>query len=59
MSRAPHLTIEHIAKSFGPSPVLDGISLEVAAGEFLALIGPSGWSAPIPAASSWRGVTSP
>jgi multiple sugar transport system ATP-binding protein len=42
MSRAPHLTIEHIAKSFGPSPVLDGISLEVAAGEFLALIGPSG-----------------
>jgi multiple sugar transport system ATP-binding protein len=37
-----HLAIEQVAKRFGPNAVLDGISLDVAAGEFMALIGPSG-----------------
>ncbi len=37
-----HLSVEAVSKSFGPTPVLDSISLDVAAGEFMALIGPSG-----------------
>src|SRR5262249_61939513 len=31
-----------IRKSFGATPVLQGISLDVADGEFLTLVGPSG-----------------
>jgi multiple sugar transport system ATP-binding protein len=31
-----------IAKSFGPTKVLDGIDLSIAEGEFLTLVGPSG-----------------
>lgn len=37
-----HLTVTGIDKSFGGTPVLSGQSLEVAAGEFVALLGPSG-----------------
>ena len=36
------LRIEGIAKAFGGGPVLDGVSLDVRAGELLALLGPSG-----------------
>ena len=36
------LTLQHLTKSFGTMPVLHGISLEVADGEFIALVGPSG-----------------
>jgi spermidine/putrescine transport system ATP-binding protein len=36
------LTLENIHKDFGDGEVLSGISLHVAAGEFLTLLGPSG-----------------
>ncbi len=36
------LTIKDICKSFGPTEVLNGISLEIESGEFLVLVGPSG-----------------
>ena len=42
MTTGPHLSIRDIAKGFGPTDVLGGISIDVAAGEFLAVIGPSG-----------------
>ncbi|MDE2457148.1 MAG: ATP-binding cassette domain-containing protein, partial [Burkholderiales bacterium] len=36
------LELESLAKSFGPTPVFSGVSLELAAGEFVALVGESG-----------------
>lgn len=39
---APILTVENVTKSFGPVPVLKGISLSVAEGEVIGLIGASG-----------------
>jgi multiple sugar transport system ATP-binding protein len=36
------LAIAEITKRFGAAPVLDGISLDVASGEFMVLLGPSG-----------------
>src|ERR1039457_2385841 len=39
---APLLAIRNLAKSFGGSPVLRDISLEVAEGEFLTILGESG-----------------
>jgi ABC-type polar amino acid transport system ATPase subunit len=39
---APMVRLEAISKSFGDNLVLDGIDLEVAAGEVLVVIGPSG-----------------
>jgi iron(III) transport system ATP-binding protein len=38
----PFLVLERLDKSFGPSRVLRGLSLEVGRGEVLALLGPSG-----------------
>src|SRR5437899_5088297 len=38
----PLLSIRNVAKSFGRNPVLRGISLEVAEGEFLTVLGESG-----------------
>jgi putrescine transport system ATP-binding protein len=45
MSRKPsHLSIEGVVKRFQPgaAAAVDGVSLEIAAGEFFALLGPSG-----------------
>ena len=39
---APLLAIRNVAKSFGKNPVLRDISLEVAEGEFLTILGESG-----------------
>jgi len=39
---AAHLRLSGIEKSFGATRVLDGVSLEAAPGEFIALVGPSG-----------------
>jgi len=41
---AAHLRIEDVAKRFtaGAAAAVDGVSLEIAAGEFFALLGPSG-----------------
>jgi spermidine/putrescine ABC transporter ATP-binding subunit len=36
------LTLRNVAKTFGRNPVLRNISLEIAAGEFLAILGESG-----------------
>ena len=36
------LILDDVAKSFGRTPVLKGVSLEAREGEFLALLGPSG-----------------
>ncbi len=36
------LKIENLSVSYGPRPVLHGVTLEVASGEVLALIGPNG-----------------
>ncbi|CAM2871959.1 ABC transporter ATP-binding protein [Skermania piniformis] len=36
------IRLANVYKSFGPDPVLDGIDLTVAPGEFVAVIGPSG-----------------
>lgn len=38
----PRLRLENVVKRFGPVTVLDGLSLDVAAGEMVCLIGPSG-----------------
>jgi ABC-type Fe3+/spermidine/putrescine transport system ATPase subunit len=42
MSRAPLLSIRNVAKRFGKNAVLRDISLEVAEGEFLTILGESG-----------------
>jgi multiple sugar transport system ATP-binding protein len=36
------LSLHNITKSFGDNAILKGVSLDVAAGEFIALVGPSG-----------------
>jgi putrescine transport system ATP-binding protein len=43
-ARPSHLRIEGVVKRFraGAAAVVDGVSLEIAAGEFFALLGPSG-----------------
>ena len=38
----PRLSLQGITKRFGSTPVLNGIDLEIADGEFLTLVGPSG-----------------
>ena len=38
----PGVVLRDITKSFGPTPVLRGVSLDIAEGEFLTLLGPSG-----------------
>lgn len=38
----PDVVLRDITKSFGQTPVLRGVSLDIAGGEFLTLLGPSG-----------------
>ncbi len=38
----PLLRIEGVAKTFGTFRAVDGVSLDIKAGEFFALLGPSG-----------------
>ena len=38
----PHLRLRDLGHAYGPTQVLDGVSLEVAQGELLAVLGPSG-----------------
>jgi len=42
MSQLADLKLVDITKSYGAAPVVKGISLSVAAGEFISLLGPSG-----------------
>ena len=39
---SPMLRLDHLSKSFGETPVFQGVSLSLAAGEFVALLGESG-----------------
>jgi multiple sugar transport system ATP-binding protein len=39
---ATHLSIEAVVRRYGANTVLKGISLDIRAGEFIALVGPSG-----------------
>jgi len=39
---APSVTVEHLVRGYGPKGVLNGVDLEIARGEFVALLGPSG-----------------
>jgi len=39
---SPAIAVRGLAKSFGPLPVLDGLALHVARGEFVSILGPSG-----------------
>ena len=41
-STAPAVTVEHLVRGYGPKGVLNGVDLEIAPGEFVALLGPSG-----------------
>jgi putative hydroxymethylpyrimidine transport system ATP-binding protein len=38
----PRLVLDDLTKAYGDLPVLDGVSLTVAPGEFVAVVGPSG-----------------
>lgn len=42
MSAGPLVRIESVSKSFGATKALDNLSLDIARGEFFALLGPSG-----------------
>jgi putative spermidine/putrescine transport system ATP-binding protein len=42
MTTSPFLLVRGMTKSFGSGPVLDGVDLAVATGEFVSLLGPSG-----------------
>jgi putrescine transport system ATP-binding protein len=42
VAEQPLLRIERVVKSFGGFRAVDGVSLDIAAGEFFALLGPSG-----------------
>ena len=42
MSAAPLITLENVTKRYGAVTAVDGVSLEIGAGEFFALLGPSG-----------------
>ena len=37
-----NVTVENLVKSFGVTPALHGVSLDIAGGELIALLGPSG-----------------
>ncbi|MEN9801854.1 MAG: hypothetical protein RLZ37_979, partial [Actinomycetota bacterium] len=42
VANAPKLAIEHVHKSFGPTPVLNGVSLDISSTEVIAFVGSSG-----------------
>ncbi len=42
MSAGPALSFEQVSKRFGATVAVDGVSIEIGAGEFFALLGPSG-----------------
>lgn len=42
MPTPAHLSLDRLVKSFGATRAVDGVSLEVGEGEFIALLGPSG-----------------
>ena len=53
----PILTVEHLIKAYGETPVLDDISFAVKPGEVIVVVGPSGCGKKHPAAlSEWSGA---
>src|SRR4051794_41919332 len=39
---APAVVVENLIRGYGPKGVLNGVDLQIAPGEFVALLGPSG-----------------
>ena len=37
------VSLNDIKKSFGPTDVIHGITTEIADGQFIVIVGPSGW----------------
>ncbi len=42
MDSTPAVQVDHVSKNFGEVVAVDGVSLQIPAGEFFALLGPSG-----------------
>ncbi len=49
------LRVEGVEKSFGPAPVLRGMSLDARSGEFVTLLGPSGCGKTTPLGEGFGG----
>ena len=54
----PILTVEHLIKAYGETPVLDDISFAVKPGEVIVVVGPSGVRRKdtLAALSEWSGA---
>ena len=42
MSEAPMIVVERLVKEFGDVRAVDDVTLEIPAGEFFSMLGPSG-----------------
>ena len=42
MPSQPAISYQHVSRSFGPTKAVDDVSLDIAEGEFLAIVGGSG-----------------
>lgn len=52
----PILTVEHLIKAYGETPVLDDISFAVKPGEVIVVVGPSGCGKSTLLRCEWSGA---